>query len=126
MFSTASEGNFVIGKLGSAIGNKYIVYNDKNLTVANPFRCIVDDDAYMRKPQAKSSRSSSAMCKLVTVSYEADHKLYQNKSNSTTSVTNFINGMFNSVSTIYLNEEINSGDQRYLHMDYSRCIFNYQ
>jgi hypothetical protein len=107
MFATAAEGNFVIGKLGNDASQTFIAYNDQTLKVANPFKCSIDDDNYVRAARNKSSRASQSMCRQVAIYYEADYKLYRNKGYSVTNVTNFINGMFNSVATIYLNEHIN-------------------
>lgn len=110
VFSTPEEGNFVLGKIGENSSTEYILYNDKDLKIENPFRCVTNDDNYKPRYERKSGssrESRTVSCRAITMYYEANYKLYQAKSNSVTTTSNFIKAMFNSISTIYYNEEVN-------------------
>lgn len=110
VFSTPEEGNFVLGKIGENSSTEYILYNDKDLKIENPFRCVTNDETYKPKYDRKSgsSRDSRTVsCRAITMYYEANYKLYQAKSSNVTTTSNFIKAMFNSIATIYYNEEVN-------------------
>lgn len=111
VFSTPEEGNFVLGKIGDFSSNEYVLYNDQELKIKNDFRCKANDEDFVPRHNVNSSSSrenqDTRTCRAITMYYEANYKLYQSKQSSVTNVSNFIKGMFNSISTIYFNEYVN-------------------
>jgi hypothetical protein len=101
-FFSTSEGNFTIGKLADGSGN-YGLYNEKELPNLNNFNCGTLDAT------GGSTSGPSTLgvgCKVVSVYFECDYKLYLDKGSNTTNVANYVNGFFNQVSTLYANENI--------------------
>ncbi len=110
------NGNYVLGSLKD--GNKeytgnYIYYNDADVRVPSEMRCDVDKyEGRLLKPlgdidESRSGSGDEIMTRLpVRVYFEADYKLYQDGNNNPQNVADFISGFFNSVKTIYQNENI--------------------
>ena len=117
---STSAGDYVIGSFDNSkvTGNKsgqtksinpttHLIYNDQNLLVSHNFECSTDDVAHavgaalpnIASPPPPNGSSSSALP--VKIYFEADYDLYLNKNSSTTDVTNYVTGLFNSVATLY-------------------------
>lgn len=112
VFSTPEKGNFILGKIGEENSTEYVLYNDANLKIENSFHCKTEDDNYIPEThKIGSSREARAneerSCRSILMYYEGNYKLYQAKQSNVTNVENFINGMFNAISTIYYNEYVN-------------------
>lgn len=108
-----SEGTFNLGPVSDNSNNtNYILYNEKDLLVKNPFECAVDGrDLKMYKtgsnlPRNKHNGDAVNARLPVKIYLEADYKMYQDKGSSTVNVNNYITGYYNSVSLIYQNEYI--------------------
>lgn len=111
------EGNYVIGHLENSVKD-YVVYNDKNMRIKNPFRCATAESqlppSYFERlsdmPPASllDAQAIPTTCgNLVEYYFHADYALYQNKGSNTTTVTNYVSGFFNAVAALYQNEAIN-------------------
>lgn len=110
------EGNFVIGPVetNKPDSEKYILYNDRDLLIANNFECGVEgrEEEFTKYKtitgqniQSDNSGDNSAMSSApVKVYFECDYKMYQDNGSNTQNVSNFVTGMFNNVATIYANE----------------------
>lgn len=105
------EGNIVIGKskqlnFGS---EEYIIYNDKNLRIENHSACgLTDEMANTKIPRyndtKKHTRTLTTNC--VKFYVECDYQCYLDFGNSVQNTTNFASGLFNLVSTLYLNDSV--------------------
>ncbi|MDQ3194679.1 MAG: M12 family metallo-peptidase [Bacteroidota bacterium] len=110
-------GNYVLGSVrnsDNSHSDQYIFYNDSDLKVKDNYKCGVEDyeEKFTRtieesKNNFSANLNSDNPARLpVKIYFEADYQFYVDAGNSTESVANFINGMFNSVKTIYQNEGI--------------------
>ncbi len=98
------KGNYVLGKLGDK-SEDHLLYNDKDLKVPSGFSCKTEDSE-QPKGNGRLGAATGIACKTVTVYFECDYKLYQDKGSSVTNVTNYVTGFFNQVATLYQNENI--------------------
>jgi hypothetical protein len=106
MFSTG-KGNINIGEVSPGKGD-YVVSNDADLERPK-WACGSENmksmlDETVRKPTLDKAVTTS--CKTVRVWFESDYDMYLKSSNSVTTATTFITGLFNVVAQIYLNEGI--------------------
>lgn len=109
MFST-DAGNYIIGKLNDQ-SKQFIIYNDRDLLVANPFVCQVKDETIKRtipSPTPNIALKSSSCGKLVRTYLECDYELYTAKNANVATTTNYATGMYNNVATLYQNESIST------------------
>ena len=110
-------GNYILGSIkneDNSYSDKYIYYNDLDISVRNKFKCGVEGneemfikamkDAENRSQEISSNDDISALP--VKIYFEADYQMFLDGQNNTQNVSNFITGMFNSVKTIYQNESI--------------------
>lgn len=109
MLSTVADGPSVIGKMTGA-KDVYIYYQEKDL-LANPeFECYSDLPALKKvdvkkfKPQHDSHHKSANNC--VFAYLECDYDMFL-EHGSVTATVNYMTGLFNMVSTLYANENIN-------------------
>lgn len=100
-------GNYIIGKAEKE-SDTYILYNDKNLKVENPFTCEVEDMdldfEYQSSDNGQQKGMLSGNC--VGIYIEADYATYQSQGSNLTNVSNYVAALFNQVSTLYANEGI--------------------
>jgi hypothetical protein len=117
------EGNFNLVKDSRL--DRYILYNDKNLKEKLDFECgTVEGDSVSYLPEVlfrkrnelneqittRSGQSNvvSVINKNVRFYFETEYDIYQTLG-SVSAVEVFISGLFNQVSTLYLNEDISTG-----------------
>lgn len=106
------EGNFVIGPVDNQISSSenYILYNDRDLLIANNFECGVEgrEEEFTKyrtvTAQNEQTDNSTASTAPVKVYFECDYKMYQDNGSNLQNVSNFVTGMFNNVAAIYANE----------------------
>lgn len=103
------NGNYNLGVLiDDKSGESYIYYNERDLLVKNKFKCGVDDFGKMRiknNNHISNNNFDNTNARLpVKVYFVADYQMYLDKNSNINTVGNFITGLFNEVSTIYLNE----------------------
>jgi hypothetical protein len=103
IYST-TEGNFTIGKLEDGSGN-YCIYDGKDLPSLSSFDCGAIEVNNAKAPTT-GPQTLGIGCKTVTVYLECDYKFYQDQGYNTTTLTNYVNGLFNQVSTLYANDNI--------------------
>jgi len=102
-------GNYNLGALSDdKSGESYIYYNERDLLVKNKFKCGVDDFGKMRiknNNHISNNNFDNTNARLpVNVYFVADYQMYLDKGSNVSAVSNYITGLFNEVSTIYLNE----------------------
>jgi hypothetical protein len=104
----AASGNIIIGKLEGQ--SSHIVYQDDQ--IASRFASGCDTEASDKKYTPAQLRGElghdRSLSDCVRLYLEADHDIYLNKGSNTGNVTNFVTGIFNQVSTLYANEQINT------------------
>ncbi len=109
-------GNYNLGSIKDEDGNntgEYIYYNDADIVKKNEFNCGVDDiEQNMRiynpnnQNTANSFDNSSGLNDTVRVYFECDFAMYRDNGSNLSNVGQFVEGMYNSVVTIYRNENI--------------------
>ena len=112
------QGNFNLGSVKDNDGNytsEYIYYNDRDMVIKNNFKCGVDGkDNMMRvynpnneNPVQNSINGTDVISDdTIRVFFLCDYQMYQDHGNNLNSVAQFVEGMYNSVITIYRNENI--------------------
>lgn len=100
------NGNLVLGKLSDH--DEHILYRDDVIMDKMPFECGTDDNF---KPydqeELEAVAGQRALSDCVRLYLEVDYDIYQDKG-STAATTDYITGLFNQVSTMYANENINT------------------
>ncbi len=104
--SNRIQGNMVLGKLADA--DAHILYRDDAIMDKMPFECGTDDSFQSYDQEDLEEQAGErALSDCVRLYLEVDYDIYQDKG-STTATTDFITGLFNQVSTMYANENINT------------------
>lgn len=101
------NGSIVLGPKGNPEpGNtNYVMYRDKDIINPPTFNCETPDppiDFFKHNPVQKGL----TIGKPIEVYFECDYRLYTDKGSNTNNVINYVLGFFNSVETIYANEDI--------------------
>jgi len=102
-----NEGNYVIGKRKD--NTDHVLYNDRNLLLAEPETCIAGEAQNLGKDGLRSqveSNSRNAMNKCIPIYVECDYDMYQKQGSSEANVIAFVGALINEVATIYANEQI--------------------
>lgn len=102
-FSTAEDGNVVVGKLNGR--QEHVLYRDRDLKSPLQFVCETVDDLTGIDAKDLEPNATSPLARCVRIYVETDYDIYQNKG-SVTNVSNYITGMFNQSATLYANESI--------------------
>ena len=105
---SGNKGNWVLGELEES--DTYIFYNDPQLQDKFSLECGTEDSF---KPYDSSILNDShhghrALTDCVGLYFEVDYDIYLDKGSNTTSVTNYVTGLYNQVATLYSNENINT------------------
>lgn len=103
MISDAT-GTRQLGKMEDGSG-QYVLYRKEDLKASPPMNCYADDVTVPYDGET-SAEDRGVGCKTVQVYFECDYKLYTDKGSNTTTVSNYVTGLFNQVSTLYANENI--------------------
>ena len=105
------QGNWNIGELPKT-GGDYVVFSERDLNHKSDFHCETEDhpeEDDVKKGKGlgwDKSVQTSGTCRTVKMYFETDFKMYQDNGSSTANVTAKVNGMFNAVKQLYLNEQI--------------------
>ncbi len=105
----SATGNLIIGKLEDS--QTHILYQDDQIADQFHFDCQAKDKEfeYTREELYGTHKDDArALSDCVRLYLEVDHDIFLNKGSNTTTVTTFITGIFNQVSTLYANEQINT------------------
>ncbi|MBU3713321.1 MAG: hypothetical protein FGM46_00050 [Ferruginibacter sp.] len=107
-FFCNKNGNYVLGKMKDQ--SAYIFYNSRNISLPKQPTCYTNDLEHVKNAVDVKFESRplapSTLCNKVRVYWEVDYAFYYNRGFNVTSVQNYINGLFNQVALIYLNEGI--------------------
>ncbi len=104
-----ASGNMVLGKLADE--DVTILYQDDQIMEKLSHVCATPDDktAYSDKElHGEGSNGERALTDCTRLYIEVDNDIYINKGSSNANVTTFVTGIFNQVSTLYSNEQINT------------------
>lgn len=105
-YSSAANGNFVLGKLGGNNPRRdHILYAEKDLTGSIPVECDMPDDTRAFSPDQLDAESTAQVFRCVKVFIEADFDLFQNKG-SVGETINYVTGVFNQSAALFNNEGI--------------------
>jgi hypothetical protein len=106
LFGTA-EGNFNLGKLEDG-SNRFILYNDKDLKIRPHAACQTNDNVKLDEQRANGSTKTARymLCRRVRVYWEISYNVYTSKGSSLTNTRNYVAALFNQVSSMYLNENL--------------------
>jgi hypothetical protein len=104
---STTQGNWVLGKLSDA--QEHIFYNDPQVQDKFSLECATEDsyEPYDRSMLLEQN-GVRALTDCVGMYFEVDNDIYQDKGSNTTSVTNYITGLYNQVAILYANENINT------------------
>ncbi|NUO00115.1 MAG: hypothetical protein HUU01_05815, partial [Saprospiraceae bacterium] len=111
IINSGRTGTMVIGKLGDVRNKEHVCYRSQDLLIHDNFECGTEEPDYspeelrLLNEMAESVGSRDAS-KCIRVYFECEYQLYVEKQSNTTTVTNFVTGLFNVVSTIYANENV--------------------
>jgi len=111
LINSRRTGTVVIGKLGDVRNNEHVCYRAEDMLITDNFECGAEEPDYspeelrLLNEMAEGVGSRNPL-KCVRVYFECEHQLYLEKQSNTTTVTNFVTGLFNVVSTIYTNESV--------------------
>ncbi|MHA3789568.1 M12 family metallo-peptidase [Flavobacterium hauense] len=110
IISGSNFNNLVVGKMQNS-GNvsDYIIYSDRQLTKANTFTCGTADVPNFGKKEKKKgfTTKSGETDKCVTIYFEVDYEIYLQNGQSMQATTNWVEGIFNNIQTLYANDGMN-------------------
>lgn len=98
-----SEGNFELtndGKFDYKIRQIFPVTDSK-------FNCYTEDVSPDKVDPKGQGNAENVVCKSIGIYFEADYDLYLKKGSSVQSTVNYITALFNQVSILYSNEQLN-------------------
>lgn len=113
VFSTPN-GNYVLTAL-KANGKTnqqtkvYVLYDEADLIEKPDFPCeaeSVELPNLLREINSGNSQTLASNCKKPSIFFECDFQMYQDFGSNTTSVANYVTGLFNVVNQLYFNEGI--------------------
>ena len=96
--------NYNVGPYENGEKNTFVIFQEDNLNIPNPFECSTEDPVELKMERANTSRSNENST--VRVYIECDNHLYKNLGSNAQRVTDFTTGLFNIVATLYQNESI--------------------
>jgi len=101
-------GNLVLGRLENS--DVHILYQDEEINHHFHFECSTPDsgEIYTRDQLNGPKEGSRSLTDCVRLYLEVDFDIYTGKGSSVIATTNYITGVFNQVSTLYANENLNT------------------
>ena len=107
LYSTESEGNFVLGKMSvKDTDGDHILYAERDLKKPMPFTCDTKDDGVPYPLDELQGQPAGVITRCVRIYVEADFDLFVNRGSDVGSVANFVSGFFNQSAAIFANEGI--------------------
>ncbi len=97
--------NVVVGKL-QGDNSHYITYSDAKMKVENAFNCTTEPSKAPQKAVTHREQLLTQNC--VTMYFELDYDHFVANDSNVTTTTNWMNGVFNNVQTLFDNDEINT------------------
>jgi len=105
------QGNFVIGRMkgNTKKESTHMIYLDSNMKFEKGITCQTDDQgtSYTRE-DLEPSASSRALSDCVRLLLEVDYNMYLELGGTAAASNNYMNTLFNGISTIYAGENINT------------------
>jgi hypothetical protein len=99
-------GTYELGKLEDGSEN-YVFYKTAQISALSPNHCFSEEESLMGDDGNTPPASDRGVgCKTVQVYFECDYKLYTDKGSNTTTLTNYVTGLFNQIATLYANENV--------------------
>jgi hypothetical protein len=88
---------------------RYVLYNDRDLTIPNTFSCASGELPTIEKKQNNHPNNDKAagICQVVTQYLECDYRMFLDNGGSIQNTVSWTTGMFNVMSALYSNEQIN-------------------
>lgn len=105
------EGNYVLGRTKNNSSKKpqHIIYKDTDMKFKTGIMCETQDIGQGYEPhQLEEINEGRALSDCVRLLLEVDYNMYQTLGSNTTSANNYINTLFNGLSTLYAAENINT------------------
>ena len=102
-------GNRVIGKIKDSSTETYILYNDLNFKVKNPFECSTPDNDQPYLPnqiQRNGGNTTSSLGDCINLYIEVDNDVVTDKGGAV-GATNYVTSIFNQCFVLYANEQLN-------------------
>jgi len=100
-----NNDQFVLGKIKNS--DYHVLYNNNDLNYTPDFACgalpVLDENIEIKEEEI-IEKSNAERC--IRVHIEADYTLYQQQG-GTSGTTNYVNGVFAEVATLYANENMN-------------------
>ncbi|MEI7802732.1 MAG: M12 family metallo-peptidase, partial [Bacteroidota bacterium] len=100
---SSDEGTFTLGKMDDE-SDSYIFYNSTKSNYHPVMDCYTDESNY--QISGSQAQSRGVACKVVKVYFECDYQMYLDHSSDVTATANYVTSLFNQVSTLYANENI--------------------
>lgn len=97
--------SYNIGKYGKISSDTFVLYKERNINASNPFSCSTEDPKELIVP--RTNRTGARSNNTVKVYVECDHELFKANGSSAQGTTDFATGLFNVVTAIYANDDIN-------------------
>ncbi len=103
-----ATGNIVLGKMKNS--PTHILYQDDQIAAQNTFECQAKDNEfeYTAEQLRGIQNGSRSLTDCTRLYLEVDYDIYVNKGSSVPNVNSYVTGLFNQVSTLYANEQINT------------------
>jgi len=111
VISTPGGGNYnlVLDYVNpGANRDNYLLFREADIKTQNNFRCGVTEAMEQVKRDKVAAKGNFANCAKLRVSMNADYLTYQKRGNSVASATTYLLTLFNVISTLYSNEDINA------------------
>jgi hypothetical protein len=103
------EGNFNVVFLRDENNNpsfNYVLYNDRDLTIANNFHCNSQDLPEVSENITNIPKSQDEVCRTISQYLECDFSMYKDNGYSVQNTVSWATGMFNVMAGIYSAEQI--------------------
>ena len=111
IISTEALSNVVVGRLDRENNfTDYIIYSDANLKILNDYTCGTKDIEEEHDHNHRDTNGTNEVLEdnCVTVYFEIDNEIYQQRSSNTTLTANWMTSVFNNVQSLYANSGINT------------------
>lgn len=110
---STDKGNFVLGSVRDAnkeLTDEYVYYNDNDIVNKPGFVCGSGDsyNQFYKNPVTNPvpTGNMNATTSPVDIYFVCDYQMYLDGGSNTTTVENFVTGVFAHVKTLYLNEQL--------------------
>lgn len=108
------KGNFNCSRLPDSKTGEYLIFNESDLKIKNPFHCGTEGRTSEQESEKRSTPNTphiqdDTSCRLTEIYWECDHDMFTKGGNSIQGALNQFEAMFNGTAILYENESINIG-----------------